>query len=64
MQQLISAVTATVHIGLTTSVEGYLLPDGTFRYGQDYVSLLLGYAINYISQGSKKKQKEVESLIQ
>lgn len=62
MQQFVTAVPGTVHIGLTTSIEGYLLPNGTFRYGQDYVSLLLGYAKNYISQGSKKSKKKWKAL--
>jgi len=63
MNQLaVRAIPATVQIGLGLAVEGYLFPDGTFRYGLEYLSLLLGYAENYLSQISKKSKKKLSAL--
>lgn len=61
-QSVVRAIPATVQIGLGLIVEGYLFPDGTFRYGLEYVSLLLGYAENYLSQISKKSKKKLKAL--
>jgi hypothetical protein len=63
MNQLaVRAIPATVQIGLGLAVEGYLFSDGTFRYGLEYLSLLLGYAENYLSQISKKSKKKLIAL--
>lgn len=61
-QSAVRAIPATVQIGLGLTVEGYLFPDGTFRYALEYVSLLLGYAENYLSQISKKSRKKLKAL--
>lgn len=61
-QLVVRAIPATVQIGLGLAVEGYLFPDGTFRYGLEYLSLLLGYAENYLSQISKKSKKKLSAL--
>lgn len=61
-QSAVRAIPATVQIGLGLTVEGYLFPDGTFRYALEYVSLLLGYAENYLSQISKKSKKKLKAL--
>lgn len=61
-QSAVRAIPATVQIGLGLTVEGYLFPDGTFRYALEYVSLLLGYAENYLSQISKKSKKKLKVL--
>jgi hypothetical protein len=58
----VTAFSGTVHIGLSTAIEGYHLPDGTFRYSPEYISKLLGYARNYISQLSKKSAKKLKAL--
>ena len=61
-QPAVRAIPATIQIGLGLTVEGYLFPDGTVRYGLEYVSLLLGYAENYLSQVSKKSKKKLKAL--
>lgn len=58
----VCAFAATIHVGLSTAIEGYVLRDGTFRYSPAYVSRLLGYAKNYVSQVSKSSKKKLEAL--
>lgn len=57
-----TAFAGTIHIGLTTSIAGYHLPDGTFRYGLSYVSKLFGRAENYYLRLTKNDSKKLEAL--
>ena len=62
-----AATQATVQLGSNVSVDAYRMPDGSFRYGLAYASVLLGYARNYyrrllISQGTKTPRKKLEAL--
>ena len=62
-----AATQATVQLGSNVSVDAYRMPDGSFRYGLAYASVLLGYARNYyrrllISQGTKTPRKKMEAL--
>lgn len=59
---VVKACNATVHIGLSTAIEGYLMPNGTFRYGLTYVSSLLGYANNWLSRLLKTDSNKLKAL--
>lgn len=59
---IVIAIAAKIDIGIGISVDAYMLPDGTLRYGQDYISLLLGYGEGYISQLGKKSVKKLKAL--
>lgn len=61
-KQVVQAFSSTIHIGLSTAIEGYVLPDGSFRYGFSYVSKLLGYERNYLSHAIRKGTKKIETL--
>lgn len=57
-EQVVSALEASITLGAGIAITGYLLPDATFRYGLEYVSVLLGYADNYVSRLTKKDEPE------
>lgn len=62
------ALEATIKLGAGVSVDGYYMPDGTFRYGLAYVSVLLGHARNYYRRllqrhGTKTQSKKLEALM-
>lgn len=58
----VRAFAAAVYLGAGVSLEGYMLPDGKFRYSLSYLSLLLGYEETYFSQVVKKGGKKLEAL--
>lgn len=73
-----AALEATIRLGAGISVDGYLMGDGTFRYGLSYISDLLGYAENYYRrllsplrqvdghrkpQRTKKEPKKLKALL-
>jgi hypothetical protein len=64
MSNAVNALSATVHIGLSKVIEGYLLPDGSFRYGLPYVSQLIGREKTYLSHMIKKGSKKLKALRQ
>lgn len=57
-EQVVSALEADIKLGAGIAITGYMLPDATFRYGLEYVSVLLGYAENYVSRLTKKDDPE------
>jgi hypothetical protein len=62
-----TAMEATVKLGAGVSIDGYLMRDGTFRYGLAYISVLLGYAENYYRrllnpQRTKSAPKKLKAL--
>ena len=63
-----AATQATVQFGANVSVDAYLMPDGAFRYGLAYASVLLGYARNYYRRllnlhGTKSSRKKLDALL-
>lgn len=63
------ALSATIHLGPGVSIDGYLMPDGSFRYGLSYTSILFGYAENYYrrllrTRRTKNKPKKLEALLE
>lgn len=58
----VRAVRATVELGAGIALEGYMLADGKFCYGLEYVSVLLGYSKNYFSRLTKNGKKKLQSL--
>lgn len=66
-QKPVPAAEATVRFGAGVSVDGYMMPDSSFRYGLEYISVLLGYSRNYYRRltnigGTKKIPKKLRSL--
>lgn len=59
---IVIAIAAKIDIGIGISVDAYMLSDGTLRYGQEYIGLLLGYSKGYISQLGKKSVKKLQAL--
>ena len=62
------AMEATVKLGAGISVDGYLMPNGKFRYGLAYISVLLGYARNYYwrllkRRVTKNSPRKLKSLL-
>ena len=57
-EQVVNALEADIKLGAGIAITGYMLPDATFRYGLEYVSVLLGYAENYVSRLTKKDEPE------
>lgn len=60
--QTFKAVAAKIDIGIGISVDAYMLSNATIRYGQDYISLLLGYSEGYVSQLGKKSVNKLKAL--
>jgi hypothetical protein len=63
-----TALEATIKLGAGIAIDGYFMPDGTFRYGLAYIGNLLGYAENYYrrllnSQRTKKLPKKLKALL-
>lgn len=63
-----NALEATIKLGAGVSIDGYMMPDGTFRYGLAYISVLLGYAENYFRRllnprRTKRMPKKLKALI-
>lgn len=58
VEQVVSALEADVKLGAGIAITGYMLPDATFRYGLEYLSVLLGYSENYVSRLIKKDERE------
>lgn len=46
----IRVIEATISLGPGVTVKGYMTPGGSFRYGLEYTSILLGYGKNYLSR--------------
>ena len=62
------ALSATIHLGPGVSIDGYLMSDGSFRYGLAYISVLFGYSRNYYRRllkrhGTKSIPKKLKVLI-
>lgn len=63
-----AAIEAAIKLGAGISIDGYLMGDGTFRYGLAYISGLLGYAENYYRrllnpQRTKTTPKKLKALM-
>lgn len=61
-------MSATIHLGPGVSIDGYLMSDGSFRYGLSYTSILFGYAENYYrrllrARRTKNKPRKLELLL-
>lgn len=57
-EKVVSALEADIKLGAGIAITGYMLPNATFRYGLEYLSVLLGYAENYVSRLIKKDESE------
>ena len=57
-EKVVSALEADIKLGVGIAITGYMLPDATFRYGLEYLSVLLGYADNYVSRLIKKDKSD------
>lgn len=62
-----TALKATIKLGAGISIDGYFMPDGSFRYGLAYISRLLGYAENYYRRllnprRTEKASKKLKAL--
>jgi len=61
-ESTVPAISSTVHFGLSTAIQGFLLPTGEFRYGANYVSKLLGHSGNYLLRATKNRTKKLKAL--
>jgi hypothetical protein len=58
----VRAVRAEVKLGESIVIDGYMLPNGEFRYGPTRISLLLGYGKQWLSQVLIRGGKRLEAL--
>jgi hypothetical protein len=61
MSEPIKAVRAEVNLGESVVIDGYMLPNGEFRYGLTRTSLLLGYAKQWLSPAQPIVEKALAS---
>lgn len=62
MTDLIKAVTATIQLSDTLSIDGYMMPDGEFRAGAVSVSALMGYKRNWLLEIEDKSPDKLKAL--
>lgn len=62
MSESIKAVSATVQLSESLSIDGYMLPDGEFRAGIVGTSVLLGYQRDWFLVLPSKAPKKLEAL--
>lgn len=62
MSESIKAVSATVQLSETLSIDGYMLPDGEFRAGAVGVSAALGYKRNWLLEIEDKSPDKLKTL--
>ena len=62
MSDLIKAVTATIQLSDTLSIDGYMMPDGEFRAGIVGASVLLGYQRNWFLVLPSKAPNKLKAL--
>ncbi len=62
MTESIKAVTATIQLSDTLSIDGYMLPDGEFRAGIAGASVVLGYAKNWFNRLRSEAPNKLKAL--
>ncbi len=62
MTEPIKAVTATIQLSDTLSIDGYMLPDGEFRAGIAGASVLLGHGKDWFNRLASKAPNKLQAL--
>lgn len=62
MTEPIKAVTATIQLSDTLSIDGYMLPDGEFRAGIAGASVLLGHGKDWFNRLASKSPNKLQAL--